>query len=71
MGLIDKIVEAIVIAGDAAYHTGEHFGYSGQLTNDYYQKHKWEIRIAVLAATCGIGLPFLRLIELGFYSTLG
>ena len=70
MATVAEVVGAIVTAAGAAYMVGEHFGYSGQLKNDWYQQNKWLIRAGVCVALGAVGGAVFRAFELGFYSTL-
>ena len=56
---VATVVGAIITAAGGAYMVGEHFGYSGQLKNDWYQQHKWEIRTGVCLALGPLGGAFI------------
>ena len=70
IGTVSAVVGLIMAGGQAAYWAGQSVGYSGQMTNDWYQKHKGEIRAQVFVQSGLVGLGFHRLFEMGFYSTL-
>ena len=70
IGTVSAVVGLIMAGGQASYWAGESVGYSGRMTNDWYQKHKGEIRLQVFLQNGPLGLAYHRLFEMGFYSTL-
>ena len=70
IGTISAVVGLIMAGGQAAYWAGQSVGYSGRMTNEWYQEHKGEIRWQILFHNGPIALGYHRLFEMGFYSTL-
>ena len=70
LGNVTAIVELIVFSAQKAYSIGKDFGNSGFISNAWYQQNKDLIRSTVLLRSGPIGLGYLKLFEMGLYSSL-
>ena len=69
-GTVVVIVELIVSGAQKAYSIGKDFGNSGLISNAWYQQNKDLIRSTVLLRSGPNGLGYLKLFEMGLYSSL-